>query len=243
MTTTFDATYTLEDRYARDQGRVFLNGHQAMVRVLLMQHERDQAAGLHTAGFVSGYRGSPLGVLDLALWDAGDRLREHEITFQPGVNEELAATAVWGTQQLEMIGESRYDGVFGMWYGKGPGVDRASDALKTANYAGTANHGGVLALCGDDHAAALVVTRPPERVRPASPSGCRSSTRLRCRTTSTSVSTATPCPGSPAAGSVSSASPRRSRRPPRWPSTTTGSRLSCPMARHGGPTARPPTAH
>jgi indolepyruvate ferredoxin oxidoreductase len=153
MTTMFDSTYTLEDRYARDRGRVFLNGDQALVRVLLMQRQRDQMAGLRTGGFVSGYRGSPLGVLDMALWAAGDRLKSADIHFQPGVNEELAATAVWGTQQLEMIGESEYDGVFGMWYGKGPGVDRAGDALKTANYHGTANHGGVLALCGDDHAA------------------------------------------------------------------------------------------
>ena len=130
MTTLFDTTYTLDDRYAEDRDRVFLNGHQALVRLLLMQHRRDKLAGLHTGGFVSGYRGSPLGVLDLALWGAEKRLREADIKFWPGVNEELAATAVWGTQQLDMVGGGSYDGVFGMWYGKGPGVDRASDALK-----------------------------------------------------------------------------------------------------------------
>ena len=149
----FDLEYELDDRYAREQGRVFVNGDQALVRLLLMQHRRDRQQGLRTGGFVSGYRGSPLGVLDLALWGAASWLKEQDIHFQPGVNEELAATAVWGTQQLGLLGETSFDGVFGMWYGKGPGVDRAGDAIKTANYHGSARYGGVLALCGDDHGA------------------------------------------------------------------------------------------
>jgi indolepyruvate ferredoxin oxidoreductase len=148
-----DLAYTLDDRYTRETGRVYLDGDQALVRVLLMQRQRDVSAGLNTAGYVSGYRGSPLGVLDMAMWKAEEHLKRHHVRFQPGVNEELAATAVWGTQQLKMMVGSRYDGVFGMWYGKGPGVDRAGDALKTANHHGTDPNGGVLVLCGDDHGA------------------------------------------------------------------------------------------
>ena len=146
----FDAQYQLEDRYRIESGRVFLTGNQALVRLPLMQRQRDLAAGLNTAGFISGYRGSPLGVFDLNLWQAKSVLDEYQIRFQPGLNEDLAATAVWGTQQATLHDRPTVDGVFGLWYGKGPGVDRACDALKHANYAGTAPHGGVLALTGDD---------------------------------------------------------------------------------------------
>jgi hypothetical protein len=144
---------TLDDKYTATAGRVYLSGAQALVRLPLMQRQRDQAIGLNTAGFISGYRGSPLGVYDLALWQAERFLREHHVHFQPGVNEDLAATAVWGSQQVKDIGESPWDGVFALWYGKGPGVDRSGDPLKHGNYAGSSRHGGVLALCGDDHGA------------------------------------------------------------------------------------------
>ena len=146
----FDAQYTLEDRYRVESGRVFLTGNQALVRLPLMQRQRDLAAGLNTAGFISGYRGSPLGIFDMNLWQAKKFLDENAIRFEPGLNEDLAATSVWGTQQATLHDTPTVDGVFGMWYGKGPGVDRSCDALKHANYAGTAPHGGVLALAGDD---------------------------------------------------------------------------------------------
>jgi indolepyruvate ferredoxin oxidoreductase len=149
-TPAFDASYALEDRYTRKRGRVYLTGVQALVRLPMLQRERDEAAGLSTAGFISGYRGSPLGTYDMALWQAKGRLETHAVHFEPGVNEDLAATAVWGTQQANLHPGAKYDGVFGIWYGKGPGVDRSCDALKHANYAGTAPNGGVLALCGDD---------------------------------------------------------------------------------------------
>ena len=144
---------SLEDKYTSDQDRVYLTGIQALVRLALVQRRRDLAAGLNTAGFISGYRGSPLGGLDEALWKAKQHLQAHHIKFQPGVNEELAATAVWGSQQVEMIGESNYDGVFALWYGKGPGVDRCGDVFKHMNFAGTSKHGGVLLVAGDDHGA------------------------------------------------------------------------------------------
>jgi indolepyruvate ferredoxin oxidoreductase len=141
----------LDDKYTCDEGRVFLTGAQALVRLPLMQQKRDRAAGLHTAGFISGYRGSPLGMYDQQLWRAQAHLAAHDIHFQPGLNEELAATAVWGSQQTNLFAGARYDGVFGLWYGKAPGVDRAGDALRHANLAGTAAHGGVLVVAGDDH--------------------------------------------------------------------------------------------
>jgi indolepyruvate ferredoxin oxidoreductase len=144
---------TLEDKYALSQGRVFLTGTQALVRLLLLQHQRDALAGLNTAGYVSGYRGSPLGGLDQALWKAKQHLGENQVVFQPGVNEDLAATALWGTQQVNLSPGAKHDGVFGMWYGKGPGVDRCGDVFKHANSAGTWKHGGILAVAGDDHAA------------------------------------------------------------------------------------------
>jgi indolepyruvate ferredoxin oxidoreductase len=146
-------SYKLDDRYTLESGRVYLTGVQALVRLPLEQRRRDAVAGLHTAGFISGYRGSPLGSYDMGLWQARDQLAAHHVRFEPGVNEDIAATAVWGSQQATLHAGARYDGVFGIWYGKGPGVDRACDALKHANYAGTATRGGVLALCGDDPAA------------------------------------------------------------------------------------------
>lgn len=148
-----NAPVSLDDKYAASSGHVYLTGSQALVRLPIMQRMRDAAAGLKTAGFISGYRGSPLGIYDLALWQAMPFLERNDIRFQPGVNEDLAATAVWGSQQTGLIGPSPYDGVFAMWYGKGPGVDRSGDALKHGSFAGAARHGGVLALCGDDHAA------------------------------------------------------------------------------------------
>ena len=148
-----DTTITLDDKYTRETGRVLLSGTQALVRLPLMQRARDQAAGLDTRGFISGYRGSPMGNYDAALWDAGRTIQDAGIVFRPAVNEELAATACWGTQQVGLIDGARHDGVFAIWYGKGPGVSRAGDALKHGNFAGTSPHGGVLVLAGDDHAA------------------------------------------------------------------------------------------
>jgi indolepyruvate ferredoxin oxidoreductase len=144
---------TLDDKYDLTQERVFVTGYQALIRLTLMQKERDRRAGLNTAGYVSGYRGSPLGGLDQQFQRAKPFLDRHDIVFQPGINEDLAATALWGTQQAELRGEGKYDGVFGMWYGKGPGVDRSGDVFRHANFAGTSPRGGVLALMGDDHTA------------------------------------------------------------------------------------------
>ena len=144
---------SLDDKYTAKSGRVYVSGAQALVRLPLEQARRDAAAGHHTAGFVSGYRGSPLGTYDHALWRAERHLAAERIHFQPGVNEDLAATSIWGTQQVPLLEGARYEGVFGIWYGKGPGVDRSSDVLKHANFAGTSPKGGVLALCGDDHGA------------------------------------------------------------------------------------------
>ncbi|MFC5303091.1 indolepyruvate ferredoxin oxidoreductase family protein [Azospira restricta] len=146
-----DLSITLEDKYTRASGRVFLTGSQALVRLPLLQRQRDAAAGLNTAGFVSGYRGSPLGGVDQAFWAAKKILEPQHIVFQPGVNEDLAATAVWGSQQVNLFPGAKYDGVFGMWYGKGPGVDRCGDVFRHANAAGTSPHGGVLVIAGDDH--------------------------------------------------------------------------------------------
>src|ERR1700730_13030907 len=142
---------TLDDKYDLSQERVFVTGYQAIIRLTLMQKERDRRAGLNTAGYVSGYRGSPLGGLDQQVLRAKPFLDRHDLVFQPGINEDLAATALWGTQQAELRGEGKYDGVFGVWYGKGPGVDRTGDVFRHANHAGTSRHGGVLALMGDDH--------------------------------------------------------------------------------------------
>jgi len=143
--------YELDDRYRRESGRVFLTGTQALVRIPLMQRRIDRAAGLNTAGFISGYRGSPLAAYDLELWRANRFLAESSIRFLPAVNEDLAATAILGTQQVEADPDRSVDGVFGIWYGKGPGVDRAGDALKHGNAYGSSPHGGVLVIAGDDH--------------------------------------------------------------------------------------------
>ena len=144
---------SLDDKYDLGQSRIFVSGFQALVRLCLMQKERDRRAGLHTAGYVTGYRGSPLGSLDLQFMRAGARLSANDILFHAGTNEDLAATALAGTQTAELRGEGKFDGVFGMWYGKGPGVDRSGDAFRHANFAGTSKYGGVLALMGDDHTA------------------------------------------------------------------------------------------
>jgi len=142
---------SLDDKYTLQSGRIYLTGTQALVRLPLVQHLRDQGAGFHTGGYISGYRGSPLGGYDQQLWSAKKLLKDHHIVFNPGVNEDLAATACWGTQQLGFHGETDYHGVFAIWYGKGPGVDRTGDAFRHGNLAGTHPRGGVLALLGDDH--------------------------------------------------------------------------------------------
>ena len=146
---------TLDDKYSLDVGRAFMSGVQALVKLPMLQRQRDALQGKNTAGFISGYRGSPLGTYDQALWKAKKYLHAQNIVFQPGVNEELAATALWGTQQLGFApaGSNKFDGVFGIWYGKGPGVDRCADVFKHANMAGTTPWGGVLAVAGDDHVA------------------------------------------------------------------------------------------
>lgn len=143
---------SLDDKYVLDSGRVFITGIQALVRLPMLQKARDRAVGLNTAGLVTGYRGSPLGALDQQMLRAESFLKSHDVVFQPAVNEELAATACAGSQQINLHGQGRYDGVFAMWYGKGPGVDRSGDALRHGNLFGSAAHGGVLALMGDDHA-------------------------------------------------------------------------------------------
>ncbi len=142
---------TLNDRYDLEKSPVLLNGTQALVRLMLMQKARDTAAGLNTAGLVTGYRGSPLGAVDMQMTRALKQLAASDVTFQPGLNEDLAATALWGSQQAELRGEGKFDGVYGLWYGKGPGVDRSGDAFKHANMAGSSQHGGVLVAMGDDH--------------------------------------------------------------------------------------------
>ena len=152
------AAVSLDDKYAAWSGEVYMTGTQALVRLPMMQQLRDQAAGLDTACMISGYRGSPLGNFDRALWQARPFLETHNVLFQPGVNEDMAATALWGTQQVGLFPGAKHDGVFAIWYGKGPGVDRTMDVFKHANNAGTARHGGVLALAGDDHVCASSTT-------------------------------------------------------------------------------------
>lgn len=147
------AKVTLEDKYQLEEGRIYVTGAQALVRLPLLQHGLDVAAGLHTGGFISGYRGSPLGGYDQALWQASAHLKDNHLHFQPGVNEDLAATGVWGSQQVSRDNHSDYDGVFAIWYGKGPGVDRSGDVFRHGNLAGSSPHGGVLVLFGDDHVA------------------------------------------------------------------------------------------
>ncbi|MEX0339721.1 MAG: indolepyruvate ferredoxin oxidoreductase family protein, partial [Arenibacterium sp.] len=142
---------SLNDRFDLEKSPVLLNGTQALVRLMLMQKERDRKTGHNTAGLVTGYRGSPLGAVDMQMTRALKHLSEYDITFQPGLNEDLAATALWGAQQAELRGEGKYDGVFGLWYGKGPGVDRSGDVVRHANMAGSSALGGVLMAMGDDH--------------------------------------------------------------------------------------------
>ncbi|MBV8576478.1 MAG: indolepyruvate ferredoxin oxidoreductase family protein, partial [Acetobacteraceae bacterium] len=147
------APLSLESRFVELDSPLLLTGIQALVRVLLEQARLDRAAGLRTAGLVSGYRGSPLGGLDQELWRRQDLLAASHIRFQPGLNEDLGATMLWGAQQIDAFPGKRVDGVFGLWYGKGPGVDRSGDALHCANMIGTSAQGGVIAVAGDDHAA------------------------------------------------------------------------------------------
>ncbi len=147
------ANVSLDDKWTLERGRIYLNGTQALVRLLMLQRQRDALAGHHTAGFLSGYRGSPLGTVDQTAWRAKRHLERHHIRFEPGINEDLAATAVWGSQQVNMFPGAKYEGVFGMWYGKGPGADRCGDVFKHANAAGTSPLGGVVVACGDDHGA------------------------------------------------------------------------------------------
>jgi indolepyruvate ferredoxin oxidoreductase len=146
-------SFSLNDKYTLQRGRAFMTGTQAMIRLPMLQRERDLHAGLNTAGFITGYRGSPLGSLDMTAVKAKKYLDAHHVKFHPGTNEDLAATSIWGTQQVNLFPGAQYDGVFGLWYGKGPGVDRCGDVFKHANMAGSAGHGGVLVLAGDDHAA------------------------------------------------------------------------------------------
>ena len=144
---------SLDQKYTQGTGHIFLTGIQALVRLPMAQIRRDRAVGLNTAGFISGYRGSPLGGYDQQLFAARKHLEQYNIKFQPGVNEDLAATAVWGSQQLNLSPGAKYDGVVGIWYGKGPGVDRCGDVFRHGNTAGSAKNGGVLCLAGDDHGA------------------------------------------------------------------------------------------
>ncbi len=147
------AAVDLDDKYTLDTGRIYLTGIQALVRLPMLQRQRDVAAGLNTAGFISGYRGSPVGGYDQQLWRAKGFLKQNHIHFQPGLNEDLAATAIWGSQQSNLFEDATYDGVFAYWYGKGPGVDRCGDVFKHGNMSGSSQHGGVLLIAGDDHAA------------------------------------------------------------------------------------------
>ncbi len=165
-----------------------------------MLKERDRRAGLHTAGYVSGYRGSPLGGLDQQFGQADALIRANDVIFQPGLNEDLAATALWGSQQAELRGEGKYDGVFGLWYGKGPGVDRSGDVFRHANNAGTSPHGGVLALMGDDHTCEAPPTAHQSEfhfvdvmIRCSIPRGCR---RSWITASMAGRSRASPAPGS-----------------------------------------------
>ena len=142
----------LDDKYTADEGRIYLTGSQALVRLLLVQRRRDLAAGFNTAGFIAGYRGSPMTAIDMELWRAEQHTAKHQVRFWPATNEHMAATAVWGTQQVHYFGDADYDGVYAMWYGKGPGLDQSLDAIRQGNYHGSAKHGGVLILAGDDPA-------------------------------------------------------------------------------------------
>ena len=144
--------FSLDDKYTLTEGRVAMTGIQALVRLPMDQHRRDREAGLRVGAFISGYPGSPLGEYDKQLMRNGRLLAEHDVVFQPGINEETAATSIYGAQLLERFPHQRYDGVVGIWYGKTPGVDRTGDAFRHGNFIGTGKHGGVLVLAGDDTA-------------------------------------------------------------------------------------------
>src|ERR1035437_1144803 len=146
-------TISLNDKYTLERGRAFITGTQAFIRLAMLQRQRDVKAGLNTGGFITGYRGSPMGSVGITAAKAKKYLDAHHVKFHPGVNEDLAATSIWGTQQVNLFPGAQYDGVFSMWYGKGPGVDRCGDVFKHANMAGSSKNGGVLVLAGDDHAA------------------------------------------------------------------------------------------
>ncbi len=163
---------SLDDKYTKDSGTVYMTGNQALVRLPLIQKQRDKARGLHTAGYITGYRGSPIGTYDMELGRAKKYLEAHDVVFQPGVNEDLAVTAVWGTQQIEVEEDREFDGVFSIWYGKGPGVFRSGDAIKHGNFYGASPHGGVLLLAGDDHvskSSTLAHFSEPEMIAHGSP--------------------------------------------------------------------------
>jgi indolepyruvate ferredoxin oxidoreductase len=144
---------SLDDKYTQPSGKIYLSGNQALVRLSIQQRMRDAASGFNTGAYVSGYRGSPLGRFDMEMWRAKSILAVHNIHFRAAVNEDLAATALWGSQYIGSFPGNKVDGVFGIWYGKGPGVDRSGDVFRHANSAGTSKLGGVLALAGDDHGA------------------------------------------------------------------------------------------
>jgi indolepyruvate ferredoxin oxidoreductase len=148
-----DETFSLQDKYLKEEGAVAMTGIQALVRLPMERYRRDKAAGLRVGTYVSGYQGSPLGELDKQLRLAGPLLEQHHIRFEPGINEDVAATAIYGSQMLDLFPHERYDGVTGIWYGKAPGVDRSGDAFRHGQYIGTSKHGGVLMLAGDDPAA------------------------------------------------------------------------------------------
>ena len=147
------SSHSLNDKYTAENGAVFMSGTQALVRLPMVQMRRDRLAGLETATYITGYRGSPMGIYDQQLQKAQHFLEPHKIRFQPGVNEDLAATAIWGTQQVPLYENAQVDGVVGIWYGKGPGVDRSGDVFRHGNAAGSSVHGGVLCVAGDDHSA------------------------------------------------------------------------------------------
>jgi indolepyruvate ferredoxin oxidoreductase len=226
MSTTALRDVTLDDKYTLARGRVFMTGVQALVRLPLEQRRRDVAAGRNTAGYVTGYRGSPLGAYDQQLERAKGLLTEHHVVHQPGVNEDLAATAVQGTQQAGLAGEGRYDGVFAVWYGKGPGVDRSGDAIRHGNLFGTAPLGGVLLLLGDDHTCESSTTAHQSEyamvdamVPVLNPSGVARSWSTGC--------SGSRCRGSRAPGCRSSASTTRSRAPHRSRSGRRARRSFC----------------
>jgi len=172
--------YQLKDNIWAPQGAVFLSGTQALVRLMLMQRQHDERQQWNTRGFISGYRGSPLGMVDQVIWKQGDEFNNAGIEFVPAINEELGATQVLGTQRVESDPERTVDGVFGLWYGKGPGVDRAGDALKHGNAYGSSPHGGVLVVAGDDQAACPRPCRT-RATRCSSPGTCRWSRLPMCR--------------------------------------------------------------